>query len=69
MSGADQVTQFGSYGIKGIEDPNNHPGSRYGSFSWVDSKGNFWLFGGLGNSNSTSGYLNDLWKYNPDTNS
>ncbi|HEY3973142.1 MAG TPA: kelch repeat-containing protein [Candidatus Sulfotelmatobacter sp.] len=63
VSGADVVNQSGIYGTQGIADAGNVPGSRYSSISWVDKKGNFWLFGGLGyDSASTVGYLNDLWK-------
>ena len=38
---------------------------------WVDSAGNFWLFGGYGydsTTNSASLELNDLWTYNTTTN-
>jgi N-acetylneuraminic acid mutarotase len=42
--------------------PYNSPGSRVWSSSWVDSSGNFWMYGGVGlDSVGTSGYLNDLW--------
>jgi N-acetylneuraminic acid mutarotase len=38
--------------------------------SWVDARGNFWLFGGdsLAAPGHYSGSTNDLWKYNPDAN-
>lgn len=36
--------------------------------SWTDSRGHFWMFGGRGRSASTTGALNDLWRYNPNTN-
>lgn len=35
-----------SYGTKGIPDPSNNPGSRYGGGGTFDSKDNFWIFGG-----------------------
>ncbi len=39
------------------------------SISWTDSHGNLWLFGGYGyGSTTSSGYLNDLWRYDPATN-
>lgn len=42
----------------------NKPGSRWGSISWKDSSGVFWLFGGSGyDSAGNAGTLNDLWKY------
>jgi hypothetical protein len=53
----------------GTGSSNNVPGARYGSVSWIDSSGNFWLFGGLGiDSTSNFGYLNDTWEYIPSTN-
>jgi hypothetical protein len=58
--------QQGTYGTQGNASPSNIPGARYGSASWVDSNGNFWLFGGLGpqlTSAGTPAFLNDLWKY------
>jgi len=47
-----------------------YPGARWGSASWTDSAGNFWLFGGFGRDEASvsSGYLNDLWKFNTSTN-
>jgi N-acetylneuraminic acid mutarotase len=34
--------------------------------TWVDSKGNLWLFGGDGaDSESSQVELNDLWRYQP----
>lgn len=42
---------------------------------WIDAVGNFWLFGGYGLEGATfaasigaSGLLNDLWKYEPASN-
>ncbi|HYV91479.1 MAG TPA: kelch repeat-containing protein [Chitinophagales bacterium] len=60
----------GVYGTKGIPGMSNHPGSRgFGMASWVDTSGNFWLFGGFGlDSYGDYGQLNDLWRYNPSTN-
>jgi len=60
--------QPGVYGSPGVADAANIPGGRVGAVSWTDSQGNFWLFGGNGfDSTHTSGYLNDLWKFNPTT--
>ena len=37
--------------------------------SWLDSAGNFWLFGGYGNDAiGNEGVLNDLWRYSPGAN-
>ncbi len=55
----------GVYGTRGVSAQGNIPGSRWESVSWTDHFGNFWLFGGQGFAVDTTGYLNDLWKYNP----
>jgi hypothetical protein len=58
--------QSGVYGTKGRPASANIPGGRYGSISWIDVSGNFWLFSGNGiDSTGTLGYLNDLWEYTP----
>jgi hypothetical protein len=64
MSGSNVVEQPGTYGTLGIPAPGNVPGARYEAVSWTDASGNLWLFGGLGLSSQSRGYLNDLWKYN-----
>ena len=58
VSGSNTVNQTGTYGTKGVPDSSNVPGARQKGLSWVDSAGNFWLFGG-----DKSGAINDLWKY------
>ena len=69
MRGSNMTDQRGVYGIKGTPAVANRPGARYNSISWTDSSGDFWLFGGGGyDSNGDLGLLNDLWRYNPDTN-
>ncbi|HMU45159.1 MAG TPA: kelch repeat-containing protein [Chitinophagaceae bacterium] len=68
MSGDSVREQYGVYGTKGVPSINNKPGARSGAVSWTDSSGYFWLFGGYGNARTTSGLLNDLWKYNIYTN-
>jgi N-acetylneuraminic acid mutarotase len=48
---------------------DNAPGGRQGATIWTDSKAHVWLFGGQGiDSNLNSGYLNDLWEFNLQTN-
>lgn len=49
------------YGTLGSPAPGNTPGGRFGSATWTDPQGNFWLFGGTGDE----GLLNDLWKFDP----
>jgi N-acetylneuraminic acid mutarotase len=64
MGGSDLTAQQGTYGMLGVPSANNIPGSRFGAVSWIDSAGNFWLFGGISiDSNGRAGQLNDLWKY------
>ncbi len=57
----------GDYGVRGVASASNAPGSRASAVSWTDAAGNFWLFGGQGYDSSNVGYLNDLWKYDPNT--
>jgi len=49
----------------------NVPGGRLGTSGWVDTAGNFWMFGGSGSdstatttSNDGGGALNELWMFN-----
>ncbi len=64
MSGPNIVNQPGTYGILATASPGNLPGARVHAASWIDSSGNFWLFGGNGyDSTGTLGDLNDLWEY------
>jgi N-acetylneuraminic acid mutarotase len=59
----------GSYGAMQAPSSSNFPGARRGGAKWTDGKGNLWLFGGDGiDSGGTWGYLNDLWEFNPSTN-
>lgn len=45
---------------------NQSIGGRYDAASWIDSTGSLWLFGGYGfASNTTYGFLGDLWRTNP----
>jgi hypothetical protein len=69
VSGSDWPDMAGFYGIQGVTDPRNVPGSRYLSRSWTGSDGRLWLFGGEGfYSESGFGTLNDLWRYDPAAN-
>lgn len=61
-------TPPGIYGTEGTPSITNLPGMRSGAVGWTDSSGKFWLFGGDGvDSEATSGALNDLWEYEPNT--
>ncbi|MDD3265564.1 MAG: kelch repeat-containing protein [Burkholderiales bacterium] len=70
MSGESILNQKGIYGTKGVAASGNQPGSRIAAVTWSDESGNLWLFGGDGYSENEpyNGYLNDLWKYNINTN-
>ena len=68
MGGSSTVNHSGVYGTLGTPASGNIPGSRYDATSWIDSSGHLWLFGGQGFGATGSGYLNDLWMFNPSTN-
>jgi hypothetical protein len=72
MSGDSTVPSSGGnpgiYGTLGTPSAADLPGSRVSASAWTDSKGNFWLFGGLGyDANGLYNWLNDLWMFNPST--
>ena len=67
LLGSNYNMQSGVYGTLGIFNSANIPGAR-GAFTWTDSNGNLWLFGGLGrDANGNHGFLNDLWEFIPST--
>ncbi|MBN8688529.1 MAG: T9SS type A sorting domain-containing protein [Chitinophagales bacterium] len=68
MKGDHSIDIMGIYGTKGVPSSINKPGSRTSAITWSDKSGNLWMFGGMGNSNSELGYLNDLWKFDIGTN-
>lgn len=64
VDGANLQDQPGVYGTEGMAAASDIPGARVSAASWIDSSGDLWLFGGLGNDAAgTLGDLNDLWKY------
>lgn len=67
MGGSNQILDYTNhYGTQGVPSPSNQPRTRTENrASWVDSCGNFWMFGGLSMDTTTftQRYLNDLWKY------
>ena len=66
VGGSNTMNQNGIYGTLGEGSVNNIPGARDDAITWMDGSGNFWLFGGKGyDEYGASGYLNDLWKYEP----
>ena len=66
VSGNSMSNTSGIYGTQGVPATSNVPGGRYYSVGWIDSSGNFWLFGGDGfDSTGFYGELNDLWEFSP----
>lgn len=64
MKGSNAIGQLGVYGSLGVEETSNTAGARSGAVTWTDSSGHLWLFGGYGYpASGTTGYLNDLWRY------
>jgi len=68
ISGDNTPGQNSIYGIQGISNPANKPGSRISCSSWKDQNNNLWLFGGFQktiiSTGASAGCSNDLWKYN-----
>jgi len=68
-TGTSENGEAGIYGTLGTASPRNVPGGRNATMSWVDSSGNFWIFGGFGlDSIDHGGAMNDLWKFTPGEN-
>jgi hypothetical protein len=68
MQGPDSIVSYPPYcypfyGTLGVESPENTPGTRVRTATWVDKDGNLWLYGGSGYELS-----GDLWRYNTLTN-
>lgn len=64
VKGGNSIGAPGVYGTLGVPSASLAPGGRQGAVSWKDNSGNLWLFGGSGlGLTGTSGYLNDVWKY------
>ncbi len=72
MKGNNTPNVNPTWGTQGVADPANDPGARYGSVTWVDALGKFWLFAGQFNFfngvGGSGGNFNDLWKFDPVTN-
>ena len=68
MKGNKTINALAVYGAQGVPAPANNPGARDGGVSWRDNAGTFWLFGGSGYDASSTGFLNDLWKYDINSN-
>jgi N-acetylneuraminic acid mutarotase len=69
MGGTAIANQPGFYGTLGTPAVANFPGARASAETWTDKSGNLWLFSGVGtDADGNSGFLNDLWEFNPSTN-
>jgi N-acetylneuraminic acid mutarotase len=69
VRGSNTSSITGTYAGMGAPSTSANPGGRHGCATWTDASGNLWLFGGEGYSSTFPlSWLNDLWKYNPNTN-
>ncbi|MBL7933670.1 MAG: hypothetical protein JNL60_17335, partial [Bacteroidia bacterium] len=68
VSGSDLSYQVGNYGCIGIRASTNVPGSRSEMLAWNDGNDVIWIQGGTGRGTSSNGSLNDLWRYETNTN-
>lgn len=66
MSGSNSVFATGVYGTQGVASASNVPGGRQNLVSWIDNRGNLWLFGRLVFTPMADG-LNDLWEFDSTT--
>ena len=48
IGGSSSTGANGIYGTQGIAASSNSPGARQQAVGWLDSSGDFWLFGGFG---------------------
>lgn len=56
ISGNNKLDQKAVYGIKGIPDHRNNPGSRHSSYTWIDIENQkLLMFGGYGYNSDDSG--------------
>jgi N-acetylneuraminic acid mutarotase len=64
IDGSSTIAANGTYGTQGTPASGNGPGAREQAVGWVDSSGNFWLFGGYGfDAFGEHAELNDLWRF------
>lgn len=66
VTGGTVCYEPGEYGVQEVPAAGNTPGARMGSVGWTDLAGDLWLFGGYGNTTSSTsiGSINDVWRYN-----
>lgn len=66
IKGSKTINQRGAYGVKGTAAAGNTPGGRCAAAYWTDAGGRLWLFGGAGITAAGQGFMNDLWRLDPD---
>ena len=64
VGGSRSANSLGNYGTYQVGATGNIPYARDSAAYLVDTKGNFWLFGGT-SDNGNHGWLNDLWILTP----
>jgi ELWxxDGT repeat protein len=70
LGGSNATLANGTYGTQGTPSATNIPGARWNGSAAADpATGMVWLFGGFGlpATGTSTGNLNDLWRYNPTT--
>jgi hypothetical protein len=65
LGGSKAPNALAVYGTKGQPAAGNVPGARAAAAYWSDAAGGLWMFGGYGNESVHTGYLSDVWKYDP----
>jgi N-acetylneuraminic acid mutarotase len=67
VGGSDSPDQPAHYGTRGAASALNIPGAMRGAIIWPGAHDEVWLFGGYGYTATESGYLHDLWTFDPAT--
>jgi N-acetylneuraminic acid mutarotase len=67
FGGPDFVNAYMSLGMRYVSSNKIWPASRFAATTWTSSDGKLYLFGGDGRTSSfgPSGYLNDVWNFDP----
>lgn len=68
--GSKSGSYEGNYGEKGVASASNLPPVKSKAFTWTDSSGKLWMFGGAGlvSLPTSSPFLhNDIWNYDKST--
>ncbi|MCW3120004.1 MAG: Kelch repeat type 2-containing protein [Chitinophagaceae bacterium] len=69
VNGDKVRNQVSVYGTVGVENATNKPGGRFKPVLWKEPGGEIGILGGFGFASSApTGFLNDVWRYNPTNN-